>query len=102
MSTEMTQIPAAAAAQTPTNPPAGQPAGEQPKDTPANPAAVPAAPAPTAPAEPAPAAETPFLEEETLGLSNRTWLEILGITAAAAAGYFAGKYMASKSDDPAV
>ena len=100
MSTEMTQVHGAAAAQTPTNPPpAAQPAAEQPKtDTPANPAA-PAIPA--APAEPAPVAETPWLEEETLGLSNRTWCEIIGTIAVAATGYFVGQYMA-KSDEPAV
>lgn len=104
MSTEMTQVPGAAAAQTPTNPlPAAQPAAEQPKaDTPANPAA-PANPAPKAPVEPAPAVETPWLEEETLGLSHRTWCEIIGgITVAAAAAYFAGQYMASKDDASAV
>lgn len=102
MSTELTQVPGAAAAQTPTNPPpAAQPAAEQPKtDTPANPA-TPAAPAaPAAPEEPAPAAETSFFEEETLGLSNRTWCEIIGGIAVAAAGYFVGQYMA-KSDDAA-
>ena len=106
MSTEMTQVPGAAAAQTPTNPaPAAQPTAEQPKtDTPATPA-TPAAPAvPAAPAEPEAVAETPWLEEETLGLSNRTWCEILGVAAAAAAGYFVGQYVANKdsSTDPAV
>lgn len=104
MSTEMTQVPGAAAAQTPTNPaPAAQPTAEQPKDTPATPA-TPAAPAaPTAPAEPAPVAETPWLEDETLGLSNRTWCEIIGGVAVAAAGYFVGQYMADKgSSEPAV
>lgn len=106
MSTEITQINgAAAAAEQPTNPattqpPAGQPTAEQPKtDTPANPAA-PAVPA--APEEPAAVAETPWLEEETLGLSNRTWCEIIGGITVAAAAYFAGQYMASKDDAPAV
>lgn len=104
MSTEMTQVPGAAAAQTPTNPaPAAQPAGEQPKtDTPATPANPAAPAAPTAPAEPAAVAETPWLEEETLGLSNRTWCEILGVAAAAAAGYFVGQYMSKSDDAPAV
>ena len=106
MSAEMTQVNGAAAQQpgtTPTNPaPAAQPAAEQPKTdtpaaTPANPAAAPAVPA--APAEPAPATETPWLEDETLGLSNRTWCEIIGGICVAAAGYFAGRYMASNGSD---
>lgn len=99
----MTQVPGAAAQQPAspaTQPPAAQPTAEQPKtDTPANPAA-PAAPA--APAEPAAVAETPWLEEETLGLSNRTWCEIIGGVAVAATAYFVGTYMASKDDAPAV
>ena len=100
----MTQVPGAAAEQpaaTTTPPPAAQPTAEQPKtDTPANPAA-PAAPA--APAEPAAVAETPWLEEETLGLSNRTWCEIIGGVAVAATAYFVGQYMANKdSEAPAV
>lgn len=106
MSIEMTQVPGAAAAQTPTNPaPAAQPTAEQPKtDTPATPA-TPAAPAvPAAPEEPATVAETPWLEDETLGLSNRTWCEIIGAIAVAATGYFVGQYMANKdsSSEPAV
>lgn len=104
MSTTMTQVPGAAAEQpaaTTTQPPAAQPTAEQPKtDTPTNPAA-PAAPA--APAEPAAVAETPWLEEETLGLSNRTWCEIIGGVAVAATAYFVGQYMANKdSEAPAV
>lgn len=98
----MTQVNGSAAAQPSTTqqPPAAQPTAEQPKtDTPANPAA-PAVPA--APAEPAPVAETPWLEEETLGLSNRTWCEIIGGVAVAATAYFVGTYVASKDDAPAV
>ena len=106
MSTEMTQVPGAAAAQTPTNPtPAAQPTAEQPKtDTPAATPTNPPPAAPEAPAEPTPAAETPWLEEETLGLSNRTWCEIIGTIAVAATGYFVGQYMANKdsSTEPSV
>lgn len=101
----MTQVPGAAAAQTPTNPPPAaqpateQPAAEQPKtDTPNPPPA-----APEAPAEPAAVADTPWLENETLGLSNRTWCEIIGAIAVAATGYFVGQYMANKdSSEPAI
>ena len=115
MSTEMTQVPGAAAAQTPANqqpqaaqPTAGQPAAEQPKtDSPANPqAANPAAqpvtqqaPTLSAPAEPPAVTETSWLEDETLGLSNRTWCEIIGGIAVAGAAYFVGQYVAGKSDD---
>ena len=120
MSTEMTQVPGAAAAQNPANqqpqaaqPTAGQPTAEQPKNdspaaTPANPtagqsatpAAQPAqAPTLSAPTEPAPVAETSWLEDETMGLSNRTWCEIVGGITVAAAAYFVGQYVAGKSDD---
>ena len=102
MSTEMTQIPGAAAAQpsATTQPQAAQPAAEQPKtDTPKTPANPPPA-APEAPVEPAPIAETSWFEDETLGLSNRTWCEILGGLTVAVAGYFVGQYMA-KPDDAA-
>lgn len=123
MSTEMTQVPGAAAAQPNTQQPqaaqptAGQPTAEQPKaDNPANPtagqSATPAAqpsaqqaPTPTisAPAEPPAVTETSWFEDETMGLSNRTWCEIIGGIAVAGAAYFVGQYVAGKSDDaPAV
>lgn len=113
MSTEMTQVPGAAAAQPNTQQPqaaqptAGQPAAEQPKNdspaaTPANPTAGQSATL-SAPAEPPAAVETSWFEDETLGLSNRTWCEIIGGVAVAATAYFVGTYMAGKSDDaPAV
>lgn len=118
MSTEMTQVNGAAAAQPNTQQPAAQPAAEQPKNdspaaTPANPtagqsanpqAAQPAtqqAPTLSAPTEPAPVAETSWFEDETMGLSNRTWCEIIGGIAVAGAAYFVGQYMANKSDDAA-
>ena len=113
MSTEMTQVPGAAAAQPNTQqPPAGQPAAEQPKND--SPAATPANPTagqpatqqdPTtlsAPTEPAPVVETSWLQDETMGLSNRTWLEIIGIGVVAAAGYFVGQHMAKSDESPAV
>ena len=99
MSTEMTQVDGAAASQqpgaTPVNPaPAAQPAAEQPKD-----GAQPAAPAaPAAPEVPAPAAETPWLESETLGLSNRTWCEIIGAVAVAGVTYFVTRACTSGTD----
>ena len=113
MSTEMTQVNGAAAAQPNTQQPAAQPAAEQPKNdspaaTPANPtagqsatpAAQPAqAPTLSAPAEPPAVTETSWLEDETLGLSNRTWCEIIGGIAVAGAAYFVGQYVAGKSDD---
>ena len=100
MSTEMTQVDGAAAAQqpgaTPTNPaPAAQPGAEQPKDC----------AQPAAPEVPAPAAETPWLEEETLGLSNRTWCEIIGAVAVAGVTYFVTRACTSGTDagaDPTV
>lgn len=106
MSTEMTQVNGAAAAQPATQTPAAQPTAEQPKaDNPANPqAAQPAtqqAPTISAPTEPAPVAETSWFEDETMGLSNRTWCEIIGGIAVAGAAYFVGQYMANKSDDAA-
>lgn len=105
MSTEMTQVPGAAAAQPSTQQPAAaQPTAEQPKaDNPANPqAGQPAtqqAPTLSAPTEPAPVAETSWLEDETMGLSNRTWCEIIAGIAVAGAAYFVGQYVAGKSDD---
>lgn len=116
MSTEMTQVPGAAAAQTPANqqpqaaqPTAGQPTAEQPKTdtnptTAAQPATQQAPTTLTAPAEPAPVEETSWLEDETMGLSNRTWCEIIGTIAVAATGYFVGQYMANKdsSTEPSV
>ena len=111
MSTEMTQVPGAAAAQTPANqqpqatqPTSGQPTTEQPKpDTnptqTAQPAAQPQAPTLSAPAEPPAVTETSWLEDETMGLSNRTWCEIIGGIAVAGAAYFVGQYVAGKSDD---
>lgn len=106
MSTEMTQVNGAAAAQPATQTPAAQPTAEQPKaDNPANPqagqpSAQPATqPTLSAPTEPAPVAETSWLEDETLGLSNRTWCEIIGGIAVAGAAYFVGQYVAGKSDD---
>ena len=106
MSTEMTQVNGAAAAQPATQTPAAQPTAEQPKaDNPANPqAAQPAtqqAPTISAPTEPAPVAETSWFEDETMGLSNRTWCEIIGGIAVAGAAYFVGQYMANKPDDAA-
>lgn len=106
MSTEMTQVNGAAAAQTATQTPAAQPQAEQPKaDNPANPqAAQPAtqqAPTLSAPTEPAPVSETSWFEDETMGLSNRTWCEIIGGIAVAGAAYFVGQYMANKSGDAA-
>ena len=105
----MTQVPGAAAAQPNTQQPAAaqptasQPAAEQPKtDSPANPSAQPAtqqAPTLSAPAEPPAVTETSWLEDETLGLSNRTWCEIIGGIAVAGAAYFVGQYVAGKSDD---
>lgn len=87
MSTEMTQVPGAAAAQPNTQQPAAaQPATQQ-------------APTLSAPTEPAPVAETSWLEDETMGLSNRTWCEIVGGITVAAAAYFVGQYVAGKSDD---
>lgn len=101
MSTEMTQVNGAAAAQPATQTPAAQPTAEQPKaDNPANPTAQPAAqPTLSAPTEPAPVAETSWLEDETMGLSNRTWCEIVGGITVAAAAYFVGQYVAGKSED---
>lgn len=103
MSTEMTQVPGAAAAQPTTQqPPTAQPTAEQPKTDSPSPAATPANPPPaalSAPAEPPAVVETSWLEDETLGLSNRTWCEVIGGITVAAAAYFVGQYMASKSDD---
>lgn len=103
MSTEMTQVPGAAAAAQPSNPQAAQPTAEQPKAdnpaaTPANPTTQPPA-ALSAPAEPPAVVETSWLEDKTMGLSNRTWCEIVGGITVAAAAYFVGQYMANKSDD---
>ena len=89
---------------------AEQPKNDSPAATPANPtagksatpAAQPAqAPTLSAPSEPPAVTETSWLEDETLGLSNRTWCEIIGGIAVAGAAYFVGQYMANKSDDAA-
>ena len=111
MSTEMTQVNGAAAQPTTQQPQAAQPTAEQPKtDNPANPqAGQPATPTAqpatqpqatlSAPAEPPAAVETSWFEDETMGLSNRTWCEIIGGITVAAAAYFVGQYVAGKSDD---